>query len=238
MNDGWIEVIALLSHPATVLLLTLGAYCLGERLFVCSGRKGWLHPLVVGSVLVFLVIRFTPMTIEAYSEHSSILKTLLAPFTVALAIPLSQQLSHVRELAGPIVSTLLLGGILVVALGLGIAWAAGAEHDVLLSVSTKGVTTAVALALSEKLGGIVPVAVAVVCLSGIVGGLAGPWVCKTTGVTDKRAIGFALGINAHAGGTAMAFGLHPTMGVYSSLAMCLNAIFTAIALPIVIGYWF
>ncbi|MET4758123.1 LrgB family protein [Endozoicomonas sp. NE40] len=106
----------------------------------------------------------------------------------------------------------------------------------LLSVSTKGVTTAVALALSEKMGGIVPVAVAVVCISGIYGGLVGPWICRRTGVHDLRATGFALGINAHAGGTAMAFGINPTMGVYSSLAMCLNAILTAMVLPFVITW--
>lgn len=238
MNDLFIRLEPLMSNPLTVLLLTLGAYLLGEKLFTRSGRKGWFHPVIVGSVLVFMVIRFSSMSIETYTEHSVILKTLLAPFTVALAIPLSQQLHHVRRHAGPILSTLILGGVLVVAIGLGVAWSAGAETDVLLSISTKGVTTAVALALSEKMGGIVPVAVAVVCISGVYGGLVGPWVCRKTGITDIRAAGFALGINAHAGGTAMAFGINPTMGVYSSLAMCLNAILTAMTLPFVVAYFF
>ncbi|AMO55266.1 hypothetical protein GZ77_11170 [Endozoicomonas montiporae] len=238
MNDLLLRLEMFMSNPVTVLLLTLGAYLVGERLFIRSGRKGWFHPVIVGSVLVFLVIRLSSMSIETYAEHSSILKTLLAPFTVALAIPLSQQLHHVRQHAGPIIFTLLLGAVLVVLLGLGFAWVSGAENDVLLSVSTKGVTTAVALALSEKMGGIVPVAVAVVCISGIYGGLVGPWVCRKTGVTDIRATGFALGIHAHAGGTAMAFGINPTMGVYSSLAMCLNAILTAMVLPYVVAYLF
>ncbi|UYM17379.1 LrgB family protein [Endozoicomonas euniceicola] len=238
MTDLVVRLELFMSNPLTVLLLTLGAYLIGEQLFIRTGRKGWFHPVIVGSLLVFLVIHFSSMSIETYREHSSILKTLLAPFTVALAIPLSQQLHHVRRHAGPILSTLLLGAVLVVLLGLGFAWVSGAESDVLLSVSTKGVTTAVALALSEKMGGIVPVAVAVVCISGIYGGLAGPWICRKTGVRDLRAIGFALGINAHAGGTAMAFGINPTMGVYSSLAMCLNAILTAMVLPFVITYLF
>ena len=238
MKDLLLRMELFMSSPVTVLLLTLGAYLLGEKLFIGSGRKGWFHPVIVGSVLVFVIIRFSSMSIEMYTEHSSILKTLLAPFTVALAIPLSQQLYHVRQHAGPILSALVLGGILVVLVGLGVAWATGAEQDVLLSISTKGVTTAVALALSEKMGGIVPVAVAVVCISGIYGGLVGPWVCRKTGVTDMRAAGFAMGINAHAGGTAMAFGINLTMGVYSSLAMCLNAIFTAMTLPFVAAYFF
>lgn len=236
MDDLWLRIQGFVSSPVTILLLTLGAYLLGEKGFARSGHKGWFHPVLVGSVLVYSVIRFTPMSIDVYTEHSTVLKTLLAPFTVALAIPLSQQLHHVRELAGPIISTLLLGAALVVLIGLGMAWMSGAERDVLLSISTKGVTTAVALALSEKMGAIVPVAVAVVCLSGIYGGLVGPWVCKKTGVTDMRAVGFALGINAHAGGTAMAFGINSTMGVYASLAMCLNAILTPLISPFVITF--
>ena len=235
MNDLLIQVEGLISNPVTVLLLTLGAFTAGEKLFIRSGRKGWLHPVIVGSVLVYLVIRFTSLDIDVYTEHSGILKTLLAPFTVALAIPLSQQLYHVRELAGPVISTLVLGAVLVVLLGLGFAWTGGAESDVMLSISTKGVTTAVALALSEQIGGIVPLAVAVVCLSGIYGGLVGPWFCRKAGITDLRATGFALGINAHAGGTAIAFGINPTMGVYASLAMCLNAILTPFLLPLFIA---
>ncbi|OED49215.1 hypothetical protein ACH42_01955 [Endozoicomonas sp. (ex Bugula neritina AB1)] len=234
MDDLLFRIQDVMSSPITILLLTLGAYLLGEKLFVRSGNKGWFHPVLVGSVLVYMVIRFTSIDIEVYTEHSTVLKTLLAPFTVALAIPLSRQLYHVRELAGPIISTLVLGAVLVILIGLGMAWVSGAERDVLMSISTKGVTTAVALALSEKMGAIVPLAVAVVCLSGIYGGLVGPWICKKTGITDVRAVGFSLGINAHAGGTAMAFGINPTMGVYSSLAMCLNAILTPLALPFVI----
>ena len=226
---------SLTASPVFILLLTLGSYLLGEKLFIGSGRKGWFHPVLVSSVLVYLAILFSSLNIDIYTRHSTILGTLLSPFTVALAIPLSRQLQHVRELAGPIISTLLPGAVLVVLIALGLAWAGGAKEDVLLSISTKGVTTAVALALSDKMGGIVPVAVAVVCLSGIYGGLVGPWVCRKTGITDMRAAGFALGINAHAGGTAMAFGINPTMGVYSSLAMCLNAILTAMVLPFVVA---
>lgn len=237
MDDFILRFHSLIASPVVILLLTLGAYLLGEKLFIRSGRKGWFHPVLVGSALVYLVVRLSSLGIDIYIGHSTILKTLLAPFTVALAIPLSQQLRHVRDLAGPIISTLLLGAVLVVVTGLGLAWAGGAESDVLLSISTKGVTTAVALALSDKMGGIVPVAVAVVCLSGIYGGLVGPWVCRKTGVTDRRATGFALGINAHAGGTAIAFGINPTMGVYSSLAMCLNAILTAMVLPFIVNAW-
>ncbi len=225
-----------LNHPLAILLLTLGIYQLMEMLFIKIGRKGWMHPLITSSVVIYLTIRWSPLSLETYLTHSEILKTLLAPFTVALAVPLSKQLRHLRELAGPLIGGLVIGGILAGALGVGFAWVAGGTTDVLLALSPKAVTTAVAMVMAEQMGAIVPLAVSSVVVSGIFGGLVGPALCHKLGLKDPRVVGFAMGINAHAAGTARAFELNITMGVYASLGMCLNAIFTPILLPLVI-HW-
>ncbi|MGI9274102.1 MAG: LrgB family protein [Endozoicomonas sp.] len=227
-----------LAEPLTVLLLTLGAYQLAEWVFIRCGRKAFFHPLVSASLVVYLVIRFLPMELDTYREHSDILRILLAPFTVALAVPLSRHLHNLRSHAGPVLFSLLFGSFVAVAGGLALAWSAGAVPEVMLSLATKAITTAVALVVSEEIGGIVPLAVAVVCISGIFGGIIGPWLCQKSGIRDPRAVGFALGVNAHAGGTARAFEINMTMGVYASLGMCLNAILTPAVLPAVIGLFF
>ena len=223
-----------LNNPLSILLIALGAYYLAEKLFVRLGRKGWFHPLFTSSALIFVLIKLTPLNLEAFQEHTLILKTLLGPFTVALAIPLSRQLNHLRELAWPLLLTLVVGGFLAVGLGLLLAWWANATPDVLLSLSTKAVTTAVALVLAEEYQAIIPLAVAAVVICGVYGALVGPWVCKKLGVTDPRVIGFAMGVNSHAGGTARAFELNLTMGVYSSLGMCLSAVYMPILVPLML----
>ena len=223
-----------LNNPLTVLLITLGAYYLAEKLFIRTGRKGWFHPLIISSLMVFLIIQLTPLDLSSFQEHTEILKTLLGPFTVALAIPLSRQLTPLRELAGPLILTLVMGGFLAVFFGLLVAWGAGATDEVLLSLSTKSVTTAVALVLAEDYGALVPLSVAAVVVCGIWGALIGPWICDKLGIKDKRVIGFAMGVNSHAGGTARAFELDLTMGVYSSLGMCLSAIYMPIMVPLLL----
>lgn len=226
-----------LNHPVTILLVVLGTYFLAEKLFIHFGRKGWLHPLFTGCFAVFLLIEYSPLTLASFQAHTDILKTLLAPFTVALAIPLSRQLQHLKALMIPLLITLVAGGFVAVVLGLLMAWWTGATDAVLLSLSTKSVTTAVALVLAEDYGAIVPLSVAAVIVCGIYGGLVGPWVCRKLGITDPRVVGFAMGINSHAGGTARAFELDTTMGTYASLGMCLSAIYMPLMVPMVL-WWF
>lgn len=145
-----------INNPVAILLINLGAYLLAEKLFVRMGRKGWFHPLFTTSLLVFLVIRFSPLNPEMYTKHSELLKMLLAPFTVSLAVPLSRQLHTLRQLAGPLMCSLLVGGFLAVLIGMGLAIAAGGSREVVLSISTKAVTTAVALVMGEQYGAIIP----------------------------------------------------------------------------------
>ncbi len=220
-----------INNPVAILLINLGAYLLAEKFFIRMGRKGWFHPLFTTSLLVFLVIRFLPLEPEMYTKHSELLKMLLAPFTVSLAVPLSRQLHTLRQLAGPLMCSLLIGGFLAAAIGMGMAIATGGSREVVLSISTKAVTTAVALVMGEQYGAIIPLVAAVVIISGVYGSLVGPALCRKFGVTDPRAIGFAMGVNAHAGGTARAFELDLTMGVYSSLGMCLCAIYMPLLVP-------
>ena len=224
-----------MNDPLTILFITLGSYFLAEKVFIRLGRKGWFHPLFTSSFFIFLFIKFTPLAADSFQEHNQILKTLLAPFTVALAIPLSKQLRHLQRLAGPLLISLVVGGLLAVSVGMGMAKVAGATEEVMLSVSTKAVTTAVALVVADQFAAILPLVAAVVIISGVYGGLVGPVLCRWFGITDPRAVGFAMGVNAHAGGTARAFELDTTMGVYASLGMCLSAIYMPILLPMIIA---
>jgi putative effector of murein hydrolase len=44
--------------------------------------------------------------------------------------------------------------------------------------------------------------------------------------------GFAIGIGAHGIGTSRAFSIHPEAGAYASLAMGMNGVISAVAIPI------
>jgi putative effector of murein hydrolase len=53
-------------------------------------------------------------------------------------------------------------------------------------------------------------------------------------ITDKRARGFAAGLAAHGLGTARAFQVDPLAGTFAGIAMGLNALLTAILVPLLL----
>ncbi|WP_372966441.1 LrgB family protein, partial [Marinobacter sp.] len=68
-------------------------------------------------------------------------------------------------------------------------------------------------------------------ITGVLASLFVDWVAKWLKIDDERIIGFALGLNGHAIGTARAFEISPTAGAFSSLGMGLTGVFTALLLP-------
>ena len=53
-------------------------------------------------------------------------------------------------------------------------------------------------------------------------------------VEDIAAIGFAAGLSGHAVGTARAFQVDPVAGTFAGIALCLNAILTALIMPVLL----
>jgi putative effector of murein hydrolase len=124
------------------------------------------------------------------------------------------------------------GGTFAAAAGVGIALALQAAPEVTASVAPRSVTTPVAMGIAERIGGLPSLTAVVVILSGIVGAALGPLVLDLVGVKDWRARGLAIGTAAHGIGTARALGVNATAGAFSGLAMGLNALATALLLPL------
>ena len=130
------------------------------------------------------------------------------------------------------VASVLAGGLFAALAGIGIAAAFGAAPGVTASIAPRSVTTPVAMGIAEALGGLPGLTAAVVICSGIVGAALGPLVLDLVGVTDWRARGLAIGTAAHGIGTARALSVNPVAGAFSGLAMGLNALGTALLLPL------
>lgn len=108
-------------------------------------------------------------------------------------------------------------------------------YSVVASLAPKSATAAVAIGISERLGGVIGLAAMVAVLTGLFGAMVGPSVLASAGVRDERAVGFAIGVAAHAIGTARAFQISETAGAFASLGMILNAILTVALAPLAIG---
>lgn len=225
---------AIVGHPLFVLGLTLLAYQLALELYQ---RSRWLlaQPVLVATLLLVGALWACGIGYPRYRQESSMLWLLLGPATVALAVPLQQNLPRIRQLFWPVSIALLVGGAVTVALTLGLAALFGADREMLMSLAPKSVTSPIAIALAEQMGGIPALTAVFVMITGVLGAVLGPFLLDRAGVTSPAARGLSLGLSAHAIGTAQALQEHQEAGGFAALAMSLAGAATAILLPMLMS---
>jgi len=221
-----------LSGPMLSIGLTLAAFIAAQWLFAKFRRPLWMPPVLIAAVLLAAVVSVTGIGFGTYEEGARWLTVLLGPATVALGVPLYQQMHHIRALWRPILVTLPLAATLAAVYALGIAWLMGASPLVLASLASKSVTAPIAMGITEQLGGSVSLTLGGLLITGVLASLFVDWCAKWLNIKDDRIIGFALGLNGHAIGTARAFEISPMAGAFSSLGMGLTGVFTALFLPL------
>ncbi|TVQ38587.1 MAG: LrgB family protein [Geminicoccaceae bacterium] len=220
------------TSPLAALTLTLAAYLAGDALFRHTGRPALLNPVLVAILLIGSVLWLGGGTFEGYFEGAQFVHFLLGPATVALAIPLYRELERVRRSLPALVASLVIGSLTAIVAAVTLAWLTGATTETLASLAPKSVTTPVAMGISEALGGIPALTAALVILSGIVGAALGPAALRLARIRDPRAQGLAYGVAAHGLGTARALQTSQIAGAFAGIAIGLNALATAILLPL------
>lgn len=222
--------------PLLHLTMTLVAFQFASWVYAKGRFNPLLNPVLISVVLVVSFLLFTDTDYQEYFEGAKFIHFLLGPATVALAIPLYKQFQRVRESALAILVSILAGSITAISSAVGIGYLLDAAPDMLISLAPKSVTAPVAMGISEQLGGLPSLTAVMVLLTGILGATLGPFVLNLIGVQDWRARGLAIGIAAHGIGTARAMQVNSVAGAFAGLAMGLNALATAILLPI-LWHW-
>jgi putative effector of murein hydrolase len=88
--------------------------------------------------------------------------------------------------------------------------------------------------VASQIGGIAALAAVFVMITGVVGAILGPSLLRRCGVHHHAAMGMALGMTAHAVGTARAMQESEECGAFAALAMSLMGMVTAVLLPLAI----
>ncbi len=221
-------------HPLFHLALTLGAYQLALLLFEKT-RSVLAQPVLVATLLVVAALLACGIDYATYRSASSMLWLLLGPATVALAVPLYLNLPRIRQLFWPVLIALAVGGTVTLALTLLLAHLLGAGHAMLMTLAPKSVTSPIAILVAEQLGGSASLAAVFVMITGVLGAALGPALLRLARVTHPAARGLALGLSAHAVGTAQALQESSETGAFAALAMSLAGVATAVLLPVLLG---
>jgi predicted murein hydrolase (TIGR00659 family) len=228
VSDVWVYLAA---SPLLWLTLTLAAYIGAFALYEKSRFNPLVNPVAISVVLITGLLLMTGTPYATYFEGAQFVHFLLGPATVALAVPLFEQIPKLRRAWFALTVGLLVGVVVAMVSALAIAWLLGASAPTIASLAPKSVTTPVAMGLSEKIGGIPSLTAVIVVLTGIVGAALGRFVFDALGVTSHAVRGFAIGLAGHGQGVARAFIVSDEAGAFAGLAMGLTALATALIAP-------
>lgn len=192
-------------------------------------RMAVFNPLLIAILCVMGILAVSHVSYEGYQEGAKYLSYLLTPATVSLAIPLYEQLellkNNLKAVAAGIISGVLASLVSVFLL----AKLFGLSHEEYVTLLPKSITTAIGMGVSEELGGIVTITVAVIIITGVLGNMIGEGICRLFRIHEPIAKGLALGTSAHAIGTAKAMEMGQVEGAMSSLAIAVAGLLTVLA---------
>ena len=212
------------------LVLSLAAFELG--IFINrKTRIAILNPLLLAIVIVICFLFVFNIDFETYNQGGQFINMFLGPSTVVLAVPLYKQLDLLKKNANAIITGVLFGSVLGIFSIIGISYLVGLDTDIIKSLIPKSVTTPIGIAISGQIGGIIPITVLAIILTGIIGAVFGPAICKIFKIEDRVAVGISIGTASHAVGTTKALELGDIEGAMSSLSIVIAGIMTVIIAP-------
>ncbi len=224
----WESILEFLGNSAFFgILLSLGAYMLGLWLKKKTGLAV-CNPLLIAVILVIAVLALTGIEYEDYSQSARYLSYLLTPATVCLAVPLYRQLTALKKHWKAILAGVLSGVLTSLGSVLALSALFGLTHEQYVTLLPKSITTAIGMGVSEELGGIVTITVAVILVTGVLGNILAQPLAKLFRITDPVAKGIAIGSSSHAIGTAKALEIGEVEGAMSSLSIAVAGLFTVV----------
>lgn len=217
----------ILSSQAFGIMLTLVFYLFGGWLYKKT-RFPLFSPLLVATLLLMGYILIADIDMAVFLTDLSGIHLFLGPLIVSLAVPIMKQIDLIKKNILPILVGSFVGAatsiIAVIVLG---RWF-NLEQAIIYSVIPKASTTPIAIEVSEKIGGIRSITVAVVVMTAVIGAVIIPIILKILKIKDPRIIGMGLGSTSQAVGTAKALEIDATAGAISGVALVFTGIATAL----------
>ena len=186
------------------------------------------NPLLISIALIIVFLLAFHIKYNVYESGAQYLSYFLTPATVALAVPLYEQIEPLKKNWKAVVAGILSGALTSALCVLAVALIFQLDHKQYVTLLPKSVTTAIGMGLSEELGGIVTITVAVIVVTGVIGNMFAESICKLFHITDPVAKGIGIGSASHAMGTAKAMEMGEIEGAMSSLSIAVSGLLTVV----------
>ena len=194
-----------------------------------------LNPILISSAIIIIILLCLDISYDTYEAGADLISKLLTPATICYAVPLYRQIEILKKrfvtimisvACGSIASVLCVFGFQIVSL----------PPEIYTALLPKSVTTAIGMGVSEELGGIVPITVAAIIVTGLFGSAIAVAICRLFKITDPVAKGLAIGTASHAVGTSKAIELGEVEGAMSGLAIVVAGLLTVVLSQIASGW--
>lgn len=206
----------------TVSIVAYGLGCLLKNKF----KLAIFNPLLISIIITILILLVSHIDYDTYYTGAKYLSYLLTPATVCLAVPLYEKLELLKSNWKAILAGILSGVLTTLCCILVMSLIFGLSHEEYITFLPKSITTAIGMGVSEELGGYVTLTVAVIIITGILGNILAPFICKWFHIKEPIAKGIAIGSASHAIGTTKALEMGEIEGAMSGLSIAVSGILT------------
>src|SRR5699024_6036451 len=190
-------------------------------------------PVLFGVVGGEVFLKVTDYSYSQYFKYNNPLTFLLGSAVVALGVLMFKQLKSIRNHLFPLILSVACGSFLSVFLVAITARLLSLPADLAASLIPLGITTPIAIEVTQPLGGDPAITSVVVIGIGLLGNMFSPFWLRWFFVENEAAAGVAIGTVSHGIGTARAILMSEKTGIFSGLAMSINGLITVFSAPLV-----
>lgn len=216
-----------------ISLVAYGGGCLIRK----KTKMDIFNPLLISIIAIIIVLAVAHIDYDVYYAGAKYLSYLLTPATVCLAIPLYEKIELLKKNWLAIVAGIFSGVVTTLVCILVLSILFGLSHEEYVTFLPKSITTAIGMGVSEELGGYVTITVAVIIITGVLGSMIAPLVCRVFRLKDPIARGIAIGTASHAVGTSKAMEMGEIEGAMSSLSIVVSGLLTVVGAPIFANFF-
>ncbi|MBG9983636.1 LrgB family protein [Aerococcaceae bacterium DSM 111022] len=226
----------LFNSPTIWIVLTIGAYLAIAKIqgqVKSATIKPFVNPLLLAIVVVIVILLVFDIPYDTYNKGGQYIGLFVTPATVALAIKLERNFSYLKTYYKAILTGIVTGVVVHTVMIVLFGFLFNFDMQMVGTLYPKSITTAIAVGVSESMGGLVSLTVAIVVITGVVGNVFGETIFRIFGIKNPVAQGIALGNAAHAMGTSKAIEMGEVQGAMSGLAIVVTGIVVVALAPFV-----
>lgn len=210
------------------IILTVITFYIGD-LLKRKLKHPLANPILISGMAVIGILVFFDIDFDTYNKGAKYIGFLLTPATVCLAIPLYEEIQHLKNNWLAIMSGIISGIISSAATVFVLSLVFKLGHQEYVTLLPKSITAAIGMDISKQLDGVVSITVAIIIITGLIGNIMGEFILEKFNIKHPIAKGVAYGASSHALGTSKAMEIGELEGAISGLSLAVSGILTVFA---------